>query len=54
MDTKTVEITKETINLTDGSKRLWKATVTNVQDAKHKIYSLTYDGYRSQWMEVQP
>lgn len=49
---KTIKVEMVKIDMKTGEKRLYVAEVSNKKDDAHKIYSLTYEGYRTEWTEV--
>jgi hypothetical protein len=49
---KVLIIEKENIDINTGAKVCFNAEVQNEQDEQHPIYSLLYEGYRSEWKEV--
>lgn len=51
MKTITVEMTK--IDLKTGERKNFTAQVSSTPDEAHHTYSLTYEGYRSEWKEVK-
>lgn len=51
MDTP-VEVKKEVIDITNNSKMILVATVVDKKDLNHKIYSMVYGGWRSEWKEA--
>lgn len=50
METIQVEMTK--VDLKTGLLKNYIALVSNVQTAEFHTYSLTYEGYRTDWKEV--
>lgn len=51
MDTITIEMEK--IDLKTNQIKKFTAEVNSEQTEKHHIYSLTYEGYRTEWAEVK-
>lgn len=50
---KTLTIEMEKIDLETKERKKFKAEVSNEKTEKHHIYSLTYEGFRSEWEEVK-
>lgn len=51
-DRNVVVVEKVVIDLNTGKRQELVAEVSSTKDQWHHTYSLTYDGYRSDWMEV--
>lgn len=49
-----IVVEKIVIDLKTGERKKLYATVQTEHDDTHTFYSLTYEGYRSQWSEVRP
>ena len=49
---KTIQIEKVVIDLATGATKNMVAEVSNEKTDKFHIYTLTYEGYRSDWQEV--
>lgn len=50
MNTLTVE--KVVVDLKTGERKTFQAEVSNERDETHRTYSLTYEGYRTDWTEA--
>ena len=48
-----MKIEKVQVDLKTQVKTHFIADVQSIPDATHTIYTLTYEGYRSEWMEVK-
>jgi hypothetical protein len=49
---KTIQVEKVKIDLATGKQVNYVAEVQQEQDEQHPIYTLTYEGYQSEWHEV--
>lgn len=49
---KTIEIEKIVIDLKTKERKTFKAWVSNEQNKEFHTYTLTYEGYRTDWQEV--
>jgi hypothetical protein len=47
-----MKIEKEVIDLKTGKTKKMQADVQPFEDATHRIMSLVYEGYRSEWTEI--
>jgi hypothetical protein len=51
---KTIRVEKTLIDLKTGQRKELFAEVQSERDEKHPIYTLTYEGYQTEWQEVTP
>jgi len=49
-----MKVQKQKIDLNTGNVINYEADVQSEQDALHNTYSLTFEGYISEWEEVKP
>jgi len=48
---KNIQIEMKKIDLKNGDVKNYVSDVQSEPDENHKIYTLTYEGYRSEWKE---
>lgn len=53
MNSEIIKIEMVKIDLKTGKKLLFEAELSREKTDKHHIYSLTYEGFRSDWQEVK-